>query len=76
MLWKRKELIALEGANIIKEAEFHAQAKETELAAYKKIAPNVLLALALKELGENADKIDTLTITPDILASILKESKK
>ena len=73
---KRKELIALEGANIIKEAEFQAKAKETELSAYKKLAPNVLLALALKELGENAEKIDTLTITPDILASILKESKK
>jgi len=73
---KRKELIDLEGANIIKEAEFHAKAKETELAAYKKLAPNVLLALAIKELGENAEKIDTLTITPDILASILKETKK
>ena len=73
---KRKELIALEGANIIKEAEFHAKAKETELAAYKKLAPNVILALAIKELGENAEKIDTLTITPDILASILKETKK
>ncbi len=73
---KRKELIDLEGANIIKEAEFQAKAKETELAAYKKLAPNVLLALALKELGENAEKIDTLTITPDILASILKETKK
>lgn len=73
---KRKDLIALEGANIMKEAEFHAKAKETELAAYKKLAPNVLLALAIKELGENAEKIDTLTITPDILASILKETKK
>lgn len=73
---KRKELIALEGANIIKEAEFHAKAKETELAAYKKLAPNVLLALALKEIGENAEKIDALTITPDILTSILKETKK
>lgn len=73
---KRKELIALEGANIMKEAEFHAKAKETELVAYKKIAPNALLALAIKELAENAEKIDTLTITPDILASILKETKK
>jgi regulator of protease activity HflC (stomatin/prohibitin superfamily) len=73
---KRKELIALEGANIIKEAEFHAKATETELAAYKKLPPDALLALAMKELGENAAKIENLTITPDILASILKKTKK
>ena len=72
---KRKELIALEGENIIKEAEFKAKANETELAIYKKLPSSTLLALAMKELGENADKIDNLTITPDILAAILKEKK-
>jgi regulator of protease activity HflC (stomatin/prohibitin superfamily) len=73
---KRKQLIDLEGANILKEAEFKAQAVEKELSAYKKFSPQTLLALALKDMGENADKIGTLTITPEILASILKGSKK
>jgi len=73
---KRKELIDLEGANILKEAEFKAKAVEKELEAYKKFSPQMLLALAMKEMGENADKIGTLTITPDILSSILKETKK
>jgi len=73
---KRKELIALEGENIIKEAEFRAKANETELDAYKKISPNTLLALALKDMGENANKIGNLTITSEILASILKDTKK
>ncbi|NHJ48535.1 MAG: SPFH domain-containing protein [Asgard group archaeon] len=72
---KRKTLIALEGENIIKEAESRAKANETELAPYKKLPSSTLLALAMKELGENADKIDNLTITPDILAAILKEKK-
>jgi len=73
---KRKELIALEGENIIKEAEFRAKANETELDAYKKLSPNTLLALALKDMGENANKIGNLTITSEILASILKDTKK
>ncbi|NHJ39324.1 MAG: membrane protease subunit, stomatin/prohibitin [Asgard group archaeon] len=73
---KRKEFIALEGENIIKEAEFRAKATETELSAYKKLPSDALLALAMKELGENADKIENLTITPDILASILNKAKK
>ncbi|MHA1367954.1 MAG: hypothetical protein ACTSP5_16335, partial [Candidatus Heimdallarchaeota archaeon] len=71
-----KELIDLEGANILKEAEFNAKAVEKELEAYKKFSPQMLLALAMKEMGENADKIGTLSITPEILASILKETKK
>jgi regulator of protease activity HflC (stomatin/prohibitin superfamily) len=73
---KRKQLVELEGANITKEAEFKAKAIETELAVYKKIPPNNLLALAMKELGENAGKIENLTITPEILAAILRETKK
>jgi len=73
---KRIQLITLEGENIIKEAEFRAKANETELAAYKKLAPNTLLALAMKEIGENAEKIGNLTITSEILASLLQDVKK
>ncbi|NHJ84035.1 MAG: membrane protease subunit, stomatin/prohibitin [Asgard group archaeon] len=72
---KRKQLIELEGENILKEADFQAQATEKQLAAYKKLDPKILLALAMKELGENANKIGNLTITPDILASLLKDGK-
>lgn len=72
---KKKQLIDLEGENTLKEAEFNAQAKEKELAAYKKMNPQLVLAMALKELGENADKIGTLNITPEILAALLKDKK-
>ncbi len=73
---KRKQLIELEGENILKEAQFKAQAKEKELAAYKKVDSQMLLALALKEMGENAQKIGNLTFTPEILAALLKPKKK
>ena len=66
----------MEGENILKEAEFNAQAVEKELNVYKKLSPQTLLALAFKEMGENAEKIGTLTITPEILSSLLKETKK
>jgi regulator of protease activity HflC (stomatin/prohibitin superfamily) len=72
---KKKQLIDLEGENTLRKAEFSAQAKEKELEAYKKIKPQLLTAMALKELGENADKIGTLNITPEILASLLKDKK-
>lgn len=72
---KRKQLIDLEGENLLKEAEFQSQATEKELAAFKKMDPQILLALALKEMGENAEKIGNLTITPEILASLLQKKK-
>lgn len=72
---KRKQLIELEGENILKEAEYKAQATEKELTAYKKMDPQLVLSLAIKELGMNAEKINNLTITTEMLAELLKTKK-
>ncbi|MHA1983479.1 MAG: SPFH domain-containing protein [Candidatus Hodarchaeales archaeon] len=69
---KKKELIDLNGRNTLDEAEFLAQAKAMELGVYKELDPRLVLALSFKELSNNAQKIGTLTITSEILSSILK----
>ena len=67
----RKKLIELQGANSLKEAEDRAKATELSLNAYRDQDPRRLLALAMTELGRNAGKIENLTITSEILASLL-----
>lgn len=67
----RRKLIELQGANSLKEAEDRAKATELSLNAYRDQDPRRLLALAMTELGRNAEKIQNLTITSDILASLL-----
>lgn len=79
---QRKELLILQGKNALQEAEnrgkaleqeatYQAKASELELAAYKNLEPPLLLAVALKELGENAAKVGNLTITTEVLAGLL-----
>ena len=79
---RRRELIDLQGANTLQEAEFRGQAlvqegdyrataTERELSAYKGQDPRLILALALKELGANAGNIGNLTITTEMLSGLL-----
>lgn len=79
---RRQELIALQGANAQQEAEykgraqeiladFQARAVEKTLAVYNTVDPRLVLSLALKALGENAGQIGNLTITTEMLASLL-----
>ena len=68
---KKKTLISLNGNNTIEEAEFLAQAKSFELSVYKDLDPRVILALALRDLSKNAHRINNLTITSEILSSLL-----
>jgi len=68
---QRRALIALEGDNALREAEYRAQAMEKTLAVYGAMDPRSLLALALKEMGENAKRIGSLNITTETLASLL-----
>lgn len=79
---QRRNLIDLQGANALKEAEsrgqaaelegrYQAKAREAELAIYKTFGPRELLALALAEMGKNADRVGNLTITSEMLASLL-----
>jgi SPFH domain / Band 7 family len=79
---QRQQLIDLQGANaqqeaeyrgkaLEQEAEYSARAAELELAVYRTLDPRAILALAMKELGHNADRIGNLTITSEILAALL-----
>jgi regulator of protease activity HflC (stomatin/prohibitin superfamily) len=79
---QRLELLQLSGENaereaeyrgraLEKEAEFKGRAIAQELAGYRTLEPRALLALGLRELGQNAEKVGNLTITSEILAALL-----
>ena len=80
---QRRDLLELEGANAEQEAtyrgraleveaEYRARATQKELEAYRVLDPRAVLALGLREIGQNAGKISNLTITTEMLASLLK----
>jgi regulator of protease activity HflC (stomatin/prohibitin superfamily) len=79
---RKRQLIDLQGDNerrqaenrgqaIELEAQYKAKAKQMELGVYAGLEPRTVLALALNELGQNAGQIGNLTITSEILASLL-----
>lgn len=70
---KRRELVDLQGRNNQQQAEYEASATAVRLTPYKELMPQTLLALAIKELAQNADQIGNLTITSEILASLLNK---
>jgi regulator of protease activity HflC (stomatin/prohibitin superfamily) len=81
---QRKGLIELQGLNALHEAQNQAEARavsakaEAEaarllLAVYRDLEPRALLAHAMRELGANAGQIGNLTITTELLSSLLKE---
>jgi regulator of protease activity HflC (stomatin/prohibitin superfamily) len=81
---QRRTLIDLQGANALKEAEHHgvalekeahyrARCSELELAVLRGVEPRSLLAIAIRELGQNAGKVGNLTITSEMLASLLNQ---
>lgn len=48
-----------------------AEAERARLAAQGEVAPEVLMALALRELAGNLPDIDQLVLTPDVVSSVL-----
>jgi hypothetical protein len=79
---QRRKFIDLEGANQLqeaenrgkaleKEAEHRARALEREMKAYGTLDARSLLALGIRDLGANAQKIGNLNISPEILAELL-----
>jgi hypothetical protein len=79
---QRRRLIDLKGENELREAEnrgkaqelesrYKTESKKLELALYGGLEPRSVLALALNEMGSNADRIGNLTITSEMLASLL-----
>jgi hypothetical protein len=72
---KRQELVDLQGQNNMKQAEYDARSNEIRLAPFLAADPQRLVALGLRELGLNAEKIGQLTITPDLLSELLHSRK-
>jgi len=82
---QRKELIDQKTENDRKEAETKGYALEAALKPYKELDWRVLtalnsnqdarssIALSFRELAENAGKIGTLNISPDLLETLLTE---
>jgi hypothetical protein len=79
---QRRRLIDLKGENEFREAEnrgkaeeivsrYRTDSKKLDLALYSGLEPRAVLALALNELGSNADRIGNLTINSEMLASLL-----
>ncbi|SIS83085.1 SPFH domain / Band 7 family protein [Filimonas lacunae] len=82
---QRKQFIEQKTANDKKEAETQGYVLETTLKPYKEMDwkiltalgnnsdPRFSIALAFRELAENADKVGNLNISPDLLSSLLSE---
>lgn len=83
---QRKQLIEQKTENDRKEAETQGYVLETSLQPYKGMDWKLLtalkgnqdarsnIALAFRELAENAGKIGNLNISPDLLENLLKQS--
>jgi regulator of protease activity HflC (stomatin/prohibitin superfamily) len=80
---ERERLIDLEAANDRKksqawgerrelEAGFTARASEIELSPYRDFDPRKVLALAMRDIGNNAGKVGNLNITSEVLADLLQ----
>ena len=81
---QRKSLIQLRTANEKKQAETKGFVLEATLKPYKDLDwktlmalgnnadPKLNIALAFRELAENADKIGNLNISPELLQSMLQ----
>jgi regulator of protease activity HflC (stomatin/prohibitin superfamily) len=80
---ERERLIDLEAANERKksqawgerrelEAGFTARANEMELSPYRDLDPRKVLALAIRDIGNNAGKVGNLNITSEVLADLLQ----
>ena len=80
---ERERLIDLQAANERKESQawgerreleagFTARASEMELAPYRDLDSRKVLALAMRDIGNNADKVGNLNITSEMLADLLQ----
>ena len=68
---QRQALVDLEGQNQTRTAEFQARANEIWLGPWRGTDSRTLLALAFKAMGDNAQRIGTLTITPELLSGLM-----
>ncbi|MBA2679506.1 MAG: SPFH domain-containing protein [Ktedonobacteraceae bacterium] len=73
---RRQELVNLQGENERKQAEFEAEVTRIQLTPYQAFEARLLLALAMRDLAGNAQKIGNLTITSEILEQILNRNSQ
>lgn len=71
---RRQELVNLQGENERRQAEFEAEVTRIQLTPYQAFEARLLLALAMRDLAGNAQKIGNLTITSEILEQILNRN--
>ncbi len=70
---RRQELVELEGANARARATFAAEATRIGLDPLRELEPRLVLALAMRDMAANAEKIGNLTITTEILEQLLNK---
>lgn len=68
---RRKDLVDMQARNSLALAEAEAKAEELKLEPYGELPPQALVGLALKEWAANAGRIDSLSITPDLLGKVV-----
>lgn len=68
---RRKDLVDMQARNALTLAEAEAKAEELKLSPYGSLPPQALMGLAMKEWAANAGKIDSLSITPDLLGKVV-----
>ena len=85
---QKKKLIEMQSENDKKQADVKGYVLQSTLKPYKdmdwkkisalqtkSIDPKQNIALAFREMAENAEKIGTLNISPDLLESVLQQSE-
>lgn len=85
---ERKQLVATASENARAEADVQAYALDASLKSFKGLDPAVLqmlavqsadprlmVSMAFKEIAENAGKIGTLNVTPDLLETLMREKQ-
>ena len=50
-----------------------AEAEKGHMAVFRDLPPNILLGLAAREFAGKLDKIEHLNVTPELLASVMRE---
>jgi regulator of protease activity HflC (stomatin/prohibitin superfamily) len=86
---RNRKLVELKALNAKAEADARAYSLQAIMGVYEKMNPEILLALAnaqaepgrlmaqaFQGIAEKAEKIGSLNITPDLLASIVKQPAK
>ncbi len=67
---EKKKLIDLQAGNAMAEAEYKADAAKLGLDAFEGLSPGMIAALALYKIGGGESRIESLSLTPELLAAL------